>query len=100
MQGPWSRWGELYNYVEIGLWGAIGVVVGVIALRTTGAARRQGLLAAMTLLAFGVSDWFEIRTGGEWWRPWWLLAWKATCVIVLLTLGLLAYLRKRHTMEQ
>ena len=95
MQGPLSRWAELYNYLEIGIWSAIGVVVAALALRGTGVARRQGLLAALALIAFGVSDWAEIKTGGEWWRPWWLLAWKASCVVVLLTLGFLTYRRKR-----
>jgi hypothetical protein len=94
VQGPLSRWGEIYNYVEIGLWAGIGAVVGALAVRGTGASRRHGLLAAFTLVAFGLSDWAEIKTGGEWWRPWWLLAWKAACVLVLLTLGVLAYRRK------
>jgi hypothetical protein len=47
-------------------------------------------LAAVTLVAFGISDYAEIRTGGEWWRPWWLLAWKATCVVTLMSLLLVA----------
>ena len=99
MQGPLSRWTELYNYVEIGIWAAIGVAVGALALRKSGAPRRQGLVAALTLIAFGASDWAENKTGGEWWRPWWLLAWKAACVLVLLTLGLAAYRRGRRPPE-
>ncbi|MBE7458640.1 MAG: hypothetical protein KJ057_17160 [Phycisphaerae bacterium] len=39
----------------------------------------------MTFLAFGASDVVEADTGA-WWRPWWLLAWKAACLAVLLTL--------------
>ena len=99
MQGPLSRWAEVYNYTEIGIWAVIGVVVGASALRKTGAPRRQGLLAAFTLVAFGVSDWAEIKTGGEWWRPWWLLLWKAACVLILVTLGYLAYRNQRATQQ-
>ena len=86
MRGPLSDIAELYNYIEIGIWCAIGVVVGALALRRHGPARRDGLVATVTLFAFGASDYAEIRTGGEWWSPWWLLAWKATCVLVLLAL--------------
>ena len=96
MRGPLSRWGEAYNYVEIGLWAVIGLVVLVRARRRSGAARRDGLIAGVALVAFGISDWAEIRTGGEWWKPWWLLAWKATCIVVLLALGLLAYRRAKR----
>jgi len=54
------------------------------------------LVAAVTLVAFGASDWFENETGGEWWHPWWLLVWKSACVGVLLGLGVLAARRKRR----
>lgn len=93
MRGPLSRWGEIYNYTEIGLWAVLGVVVGFLAQRRSGAARRDGLVAALTLVAFGASDWAEIKTGGEWWRPWWLLLWKAACVLVLLAVALRAHRR-------
>ena len=95
MRGPLTRAGEIYNYVEVGLWPALGVVVAVMARRRGGAARTRGILAAVTLVAFGASDWFENETGGEWWHPWWLLLWKAAYVGVLLALGLLAARRNR-----
>jgi len=95
MRGPLSRAGEIYNYVEVGLWPAMGVIVAAVALRRRGAARTRGLVAAVTLVAFGASDWFENETGGEWWHPWWLLVWKAACVGVLLALGVLPRVRKR-----
>ena len=34
-------------------------------------------VAALLFLMFGVSDFVEIHTGG-WYKPWWLLAWKAS----------------------
>jgi hypothetical protein len=90
MRGPLSGAAETYNYVEMGIWCALAVVVATVASRRTGAARRDGLVAAVTLVAFGLSDYAEIRTGGEWWTPWWLLAWKAACVATLLALLLRA----------
>ena len=95
MRGPLSGAAETYNYVEIGIWCALALVVATYAARCTGASRRDGVLAAVTLVAFGASDYAEIRTGGEWWTPWWLLAWKAACVVVLLVLLLRARRRQK-----
>ena len=95
MRGPLRRAGELFNYVEVALWPALGVVVAIVAMRRRGASRTRGLIAAVTLVAFGASDWVENQTGGEWWTPWWLLLWKAMCVAVLLTVGYLTYRQQR-----
>ena len=97
MRGPLSGAAETYNYVEVGIWCALGIIVGVIALRRAGATRSDGLIASATLVAFGLSDYAEIRTGGEWWAPRWLLAWKAACVLALLTLLLRARRRQKPT---
>jgi hypothetical protein len=95
MRGPLSRAGEAFNYVEVALWPVIGVVVSILAMRRTGPARIRGLVAAVTLVAFGASDWAENKTGGEWWHPWWLLLWKAACVAVLLAVGFLGHRASR-----
>jgi len=95
MRGSLSRAAEIYNYIEVGLWPTLGAAVAFLAMRRRGAMRLYGLIAAVTLVAFGASDWVENATGGEWWHPWWLLAWKASCVVTLLTLGLLAARRTR-----
>ena len=71
MRGPLSGAAETYNYVEIGIWCATATVVAVVALR------RDFFIASLVLFAFGASDYAEIRTGGEWWTPWWLLLWNA-----------------------
>jgi hypothetical protein len=97
MHGPLSGAAEVYNYVEIGTWCAMGVAAGALALRRCGAPQRDLLPASMTLIAFGLSDYVENRTGGEWWTPWWLLAWKAACVLVLLALLLRGKRRARAT---
>jgi hypothetical protein len=81
------------NYIEAGLWIVLGVGAFVQAMRHRGVPRRDLLALAVDLVAFGLSDLVETRTGA-WWRPWWLLTWKAACVGVMLAL-LLAYARRR-----
>lgn len=73
------------NQIEAGFWGLIGVIFAAQAIRTRGAVRVRCATAAVVLLCFGLSDLFEMRTGA-WWRPWWLLAIKAACILALLTL--------------
>ena len=75
---------RIINYAEAGLWAVLGFGFALHALRSPNQ-RLPCLIAAVTLLAFGASDFIETRTGA-WWRPWWLLAWKSACVLVLLAL--------------
>jgi len=79
------------NFVEAMLWIAIGVGLFV----KTG---KRFWLAASALLAFGVSDLVEIRTG-HWARPWWLFAWKAACVAALLPIVVKALRTARSTRQ-
>ena len=77
------------NSIEAGMWIALGLGAAVQALRFRGPVRRDLVVLAIDLIAFGISDIIETRTGA-WWRPWWLLAWKAACVFAFL------WLLKRH----
>ena len=70
LTGPY-RW---INLAEAAMWIAVGIGVLVLSRRT-----RAHLLLAIALIAFGLSDVAEVRTGA-WWRPPWLLAWKGACV--------------------
>src|SRR5947207_15192605 len=90
MRGPLSRVSELYNYSDVIIWPALGLMLFVHGLRGHGVVRRRSFIAGVTLVVFGGSDWFEASTGNEWWHPWWLLLWKATCVVVVLVLSILA----------
>ena len=63
------------NYIEAGMWIALGLGAAVQAQRFRGPVRRDLVVLAIDLIAFGVSDIIETRTGA-WWRPWSLLAWK------------------------
>jgi lipopolysaccharide export LptBFGC system permease protein LptF len=92
------EWANLYNYAEVAIWPSIGVVLGLYSVRQRGAAKRDCLIAAVVLFVFGVSDWFEANTNNEWWHPWWLLLWKASCVAILFALLFVAWRRRKREM--
>ena len=77
------------NYVEAGVWCAMGAVTLV---KGKGAA---SVVLAIALAAFGVSDIVETRTGA-WYDPWWLLAWKIVCVVVILASGVVVWRTARR----
>ena len=85
------------NLAEALLWGGMGMGFAARAVCLLDA-KRDGsgvaALAAVTLIAFGVSDIVEASTGA-WWRPWWLLLWKALCVGLLLALIVRAIIERR-----
>jgi hypothetical protein len=69
----------LSNQFEAALWMFIAVAMTVAAARRRHV-RWECAIGAIAFALFGVSDLVETTTGA-WWRPWWLLAWKAACVI-------------------
>jgi len=89
---------ETLNHFEAGLWIVIGLFFAVVGSRVSRPTNRRCCLLAVVFIAFGVSDVVEARTGA-WWRPWWLLAWKAACVGVLLW-QLRAYVTARRNTER
>jgi len=78
----------LSNRIEAGLWFVIALATAIAAFRRRHL-RRDFLIASAAFALFAVSDLVETHTGA-WWRPWWLLAWKAACLVAFL------YLLKRH----
>lgn len=82
LTGPY----RLLNLIEAEWWIVLGLVaIGFVLARKL--SPKTGLLLAATLVAFGLSDVVEVQTGA-WYRPWWMLLWKATCVVILLGYGL------------
>ena len=71
------------NYIEAGLWTVIGIGLILHALLKRGGA--TSVVAATAFLLFGLSDVIETRTGA-WWRPWWLLVMKGSCILVFVVL--------------
>ncbi len=74
------------NYAEACVWLALAAFA-VARLR-----RGFGVALGVALVAFGLSDVVEAQTGA-WYRPWWLLSWKATNVAAIAVLGFFALRR-------
>lgn len=83
---------DVFNLVEGVFW--IGMGVWVLGIRRLVRARRQVVLA-FSLIAFGVSDFVEMRSGA-WWTPWWLLVWKGICVGVFVYFAIHLYCERRR----
>lgn len=71
------------NLIEAGVWFALSLTLLIYAIRSGKRGRPTLFVLVVTLAIFGGSDLVEARTGA-WWKPWWLLVWKAACVVVLL----------------
>jgi hypothetical protein len=87
---------QWFNFIE-GLWW-IGLGTGMAYFSVKNNKLRKMLYASTVLLVlFGISDFVEIHTGA-WWRPWWLLAWKAGCIVAGI-ICLIFYFRKGDSYE-
>lgn len=73
------------NRIEGIVWASMGVAVWLWGRRGDARSKRLAGQAMLALILFGGSDLVEAMTGA-WWRPWWLFAWKAACVLVLIWL--------------
>lgn len=71
-----------FNYVEAVLWVGISLVFLFRIFREDKAPRGLYVVLIIGFFAFGISDLVEVQSGA-WWRPWWLLLWKAACIAVL-----------------
>jgi hypothetical protein len=74
----------LFNGCEAALWWVLAIVVAWRFRRAE--PRRVARFAVAWLVLFGISDVIEMSTGA-WWRPWPLLALKATCLAALTWCG-------------
>ena len=92
------RFYELANDIEAGLWIVMGLGFLVYSFRAPAAVRRRCLVAAATLVLFGLSDVAEANVGTDvWWSPWWLLVWKVSGVAVL---GILVWGYRQQRIRQ
>jgi hypothetical protein len=70
------------NYIEGVFWTIVGIVLVIAGKRANRTYRVLSIVASSVLIVFGISDFVEAQTGA-WWRPLWLLGWKALCLVVL-----------------
>ena len=91
MESAASHAFTIFNICEGILWITISIGVLVVLYR-----RRQNpgltILLAVLFATYGISDWVEVTTGG-WYKPWWMLTWKASNLVGLAVILLL--LRRR-----
>lgn len=84
---PIQHTAEVFNLLEGLLW--LGIAVGfATAFCKTRSNVDLKAGAAVLFLTFGLSDFIEIQTGA-WYRPWWLLAWKASNLVSLIIVYML-----------
>jgi hypothetical protein len=73
----------VFNYGEAVFWCACAITFFIHAGRGERRGKRDQLILGFAFVGFGLSDWIEVDTGA-WWRPWWLLALKAICLLIIL----------------
>jgi hypothetical protein len=86
------------NLVEAALWFTVSLVFVRKAIRAHARLRWVFLILAAAFVVFGTSDIIESGTGA-WWRPWWLLALKATCMCAIL-FGFMAILQDEEAVSK
>jgi hypothetical protein len=84
---------QIFNSLEAVWWMLVGAVVFRKSRKAAAPRRRLGFASAVWFVLFGISDVAEVFTGA-WWRPLWLLVWKATCLVALAVCGVM-HLRRR-----
>jgi hypothetical protein len=75
-----------WNAVESGLWFVLAILVTFLGARVEGMTWAPRIGLSVGLVAFGVSDLIEMRTGA-WWNPPGLMAFKAACLATILGSG-------------
>lgn len=79
---------DAINAFELVWWPLFGVAIAVRSRHASRPWRNLGFTTACWLILFGLSDAVELYTKA-WWNPWWLLVWKATCIIALITCAII-----------
>jgi len=85
---------RIFNLCEGILWISLAVGFVLVLWRKR---QNAGLMATsgLLLMMFGISDFVEIGTGG-WYKPWWLLVWKASTLLGLVVVFVLFRRRRRQ----
>ena len=77
---------DIFNLIEGFFWIAFGLWM-LLAPKQSFISHYKPWLGII-LIIFGLSDFVEMTTGA-WWQPWWLLVWKAACLVIGLILIIL-----------
>ena len=90
---------DAINAFEVVWWIVCGVVVFAKSRRAESPQRGRGLLSAVALVLFGLSDVVELQTGA-WWKPWWLAVWKGLCIAILITCVAISFRNRARQMNR
>lgn len=73
-----------FNYLEAVLWFVMALALFAALLKAgfAGPYLKVQAIGCVAFVLFGISDLIEATTGA-WWRPLWLLAIKAGCIVTL-----------------
>jgi len=83
------------NSVEAAVWISIGFLLFLgLKKGAVNSSKKDVVALSILFVAFGASDVVEVYSGA-WWRPWWLLIWKA-----LNATGLLYFTGKLYIAER
>jgi len=86
-----------FNLVEGLFWIILAFFVWGRSFKVKYIFQKLYLTCGILLIAFGCSDFVEMKTEA-WWRPWWLLVWKGGCLAGFVILGVWYYvIKKRRT---
>lgn len=89
------NWLGTFNLVEAAWRLFVAAVVAVRSRSAIPPQRRLGFMAAVCLIAFGISDGIEFFTGA-WWRPLPLLMLKGSCLVGLAVIGICYLLQRKR----
>jgi hypothetical protein len=87
---------QWFNFIEGLWWISLGSGMTYVTVNKK-ILRKMPYACIVLLVLFGISDFVEIHTGA-WWCPWWLLAWKAGCIVAGI-ICLILYFRKGDSYE-
>jgi hypothetical protein len=90
---------QICNIGEGLFWILLGTGFGVSFALTRAKDKKTRAVAMLLFVVFGMSDFVEATTGA-WWRPWWLLCWKALCVAGLTMMTLRYWHRKKDELRK
>ena len=71
-----------FNYLEAIFWMLLAFWIWRKSRAFVSAQLANARFASVVTFVFGCSDLVEAQTGA-WWRPVWLLIWKASCLVIL-----------------
>lgn len=90
---------DLINAFELIWWPFFGIAIAKRSYRQARPWKSLGYVTATWLVLFGLSDGIELFTKA-WWKPWWLLVWKGSCITALIACALIRLKLQRLTKRQ